>query len=373
MASIQKLKKGSYRARVYYYDAAGKRRTISKNFSTQTEAKDFVRITENELKKKDLHIQVPPFKEYMEQYIETFRIGKVSESSVQIDKDSMKRLLKYYDDDVPINKINGTMHQKVINQMFDQGYSLSTIKKNNGLMFRVMERAVHDGLITFNPAELIEYKITDSVKNAQYIPRDKIKPFLNDVKRRNIYHYYLFRFILETGTRVGEALAVTYDDFNIESNFINITKSYDQKRDKLGNTKTKHHRSVYFSNNLKNEISQLIELHETNKKIFADTYNNSYNFIFVDYSGAPLSRSSVHNSMIYCSKKVLGEGNQLSVHKLRHTYATLLLQAGVPMKVIQERLGHQSMEMTERIYAHVTPEMQTAAQSIFEESIQDVF
>jgi integrase len=52
---------------------------------------------------------------------------------------------------------------------------------------------------------------------------------------------------------------------------------------------------------------------------------------------------------------------RITFHGLRHTCATLLFQAGVPVKVIQERLGHKRVEITLGIYAHVLPSMQQDA------------
>ena len=65
-------------------------------------------------------------------------------------------------------------------------------------------------------------------------------------------------------------------------------------------------------------------------------------------------RSTTHNTMMYVTKKLLGKGNELSIHKLKHTHATLLLESNVPMKVIQERLGHKSEAITSDVYSHVT-------------------
>nr|WP_279488192.1 tyrosine-type recombinase/integrase [Macrococcus carouselicus] len=92
---------------------------------------------------------------------------------------------------------------------------------------------------------------------------------------------------------------------------------------------------------------------------------------FVDDFDIPLSQSSVLHTVIYFKNKILKD--QLSVHKLRHTHATLLLEAGVPMKVIQDRLGHQSMQMTEKIYSHVTPAMKEGGMAAFNQYIKNVF
>ena len=55
------------------------------------------------------------------------------------------------------------------------------------------------------------------------------------------------------------------------------------------------------------------------------------------------------------------EVRKIKFHGLRHTCATLLLRAGVPVKVVQERLGHKKVEITMNIYQHVLPDMQEDA------------
>ncbi len=54
-------------------------------------------------------------------------------------------------------------------------------------------------------------------------------------------------------------------------------------------------------------------------------------------------------------------GLDVSLHDLRHTHASLLIRAGIPMKVVQERLGHASILTTMDLYAHIMPGMQQDA------------
>ena len=56
---------------------------------------------------------------------------------------------------------------------------------------------------------------------------------------------------------------------------------------------------------------------------------------------------------------------KISLHDLRHTHATLLLKAGVPVKVVSERLGHANVAFTMSVYQHVLPGMQAAAAATF--------
>lgn len=59
----------------------------------------------------------------------------------------------------------------------------------------------------------------------------------------------------------------------------------------------------------------------------------------------------------------------ISLHDLRHTHATLLLKAGVPVKVVSERLGHASAAFTMTVYQHVLPGMQSEAAELFAELV----
>jgi integrase len=62
---------------------------------------------------------------------------------------------------------------------------------------------------------------------------------------------------------------------------------------------------------------------------------------------------------------------RIRFHDLRHTHATLLLKAGVPPKVVSERLGHASPGFTLNVYQHVLPGMQAAAAEIFDDLLSE--
>ncbi|WP_250882993.1 tyrosine-type recombinase/integrase [Staphylococcus pseudintermedius] len=189
------------------------------------------------------------------------------------------------------------------------------------------------------------------------------------VKNRDIHQYYMFRTMIETGIRVGEANALQWSDYNSKDKTLSITKSYDQKHDRWNTTKNKEHRTIYITNDLAKELTKLKYLQNANRIVNEDIYNQAYDFIFCNAFGEPLPRSTTHNTMMYVTEKLLGKDNKLSIHKLRHTHATLLLESDVPMKVIQERLGHKTMAVTEQVYSHVTEKMNQKAKENFEKYI----
>jgi hypothetical protein len=60
---------------------------------------------------------------------------------------------------------------------------------------------------------------------------------------------------------------------------------------------------------------------------------------------------------------------RIRLHDLRHTHASILLKAGVPVKVVSERLGHSSPAFTMQVYQHVLPGMQADAAAAFGELV----
>ena len=173
--------------------------------------------------------------------------------------------------------------------------------------------------------------------------------------------------------RIGEASALNWNDYDRKLKTLSITKSYNQKSNKFGPTKNKENRVIFISDELAKELFKLKNLQNSNKIVNADFYNNSYDYIFCNEFGEPLPRSTTHNTMMYVTGKLLGKDNRLSIHKLRHTHATLLLESNVPMKVIQERLGHKSEAITSEVYSHVTKKMNDDAKENFEKYIKNVF
>ena len=79
-----------------------------------------------------------------------------------------------------------------------------------------------------------------------------------------------------------------------------------------------------------------------------------------DVLGTPLAVNNI-GEREFARLMALAKVPRISVHGLRHTCASLLMAAGVPSKVVQERLGHQKIETTIDIYAHVQPGQQRDA------------
>lgn len=92
-----------------------------------------------------------------------------------------------------------------------------------------------------------------------------------------------------------------------------------------------------------------------NKLLFGPEYQNN-NLVFCKSDGSKIYPNTTTNRFKLLAKRI--GLNSVSLHDLRHTHATLMLQAGVHPKVVQERLGHSTITTTLDTYSHVIPSMQ---------------
>lgn len=97
-------------------------------------------------------------------------------------------------------------------------------------------------------------------------------------------------------------------------------------------------------------------------------YNQENNFIFGRDDGTPFPKSTLYNAFSAAIEHV--DYDKLPIHSTRHTHAVILLEANVPMKEVQERLGHKSIQITSDIYSHVTRKMETVSIAKFDDYMQ---
>ncbi|MGO8683410.1 MAG: tyrosine-type recombinase/integrase [Thermoleophilia bacterium] len=248
----------------------------------------------------------------------------------------------------------------------DRGRPLaaSTLHHIHVTLHRALRDAVRANLLARNPADDIELpgvgnQARDAKINAWSAA--ELAAFLGATKDERLH--VLWHTLAMTGMRRGEALALRWDDIDLEHGFISVSKSRVGVDGVVRETPTKSDRarvvqidSATIAVLRAHAQAQLEELADAAEALEA-------HFVFTTAAGDPLVPCTVSH---WFSSAVVGAAlPKLSLHGLRHTHATLLLQAGVPAKIVQERLGHRSITITMDIYSHVTPGMDADAARIF--------
>lgn len=160
----------------------------------------------------------------------------------------------------------------------------------------------------------------------------------------------LFTFLYFTGCRIGETLALTWNDLQLNTITVNKTISKENINGKRAITspKTKNSiRKISIDNHL------LLLLYSL-KKYYVANYENFSNYFYIFGGNKPLAPSTIERyKNKYCS---ISGVEKIRLHDFRHSHATLLLNKNIPLSTISKRLGHKNTSTTLDIYAHFIEE-----------------
>ena len=179
--------------------------------------------------------------------------------------------------------------------------------------------------------------------------------YLNTIKRHKI-SALLAEFLYLTGLRFGEASGLQKEDVDFENMCLTVnhtlTKLNADYQFKLSSPKTASaYRTVYFNDRCK-EI--LLEAFKHNK---SEKYQS---FVFVNNVQSLFDNGSFN---IYLAKYAMKSGIRPDLkptsHVFRHSHISLLVEMGLPLKVIMQRVGHTDEKTTTRIYTHITNAMKS--------------
>lgn len=154
----------------------------------------------------------------------------------------------------------------------------------------------------------------------------------------------MFQVLYWTGMRIGELLALTYNDIDFEAQTIRVCKSYQRfdKRDVITTPKTpKSNRNISIPNFLVEDLKEYTE------KLYGIMADGRIFQCTKSYLTAEMTRG-IKNS----------GGKRIRVHDLRHSHASLLVEMNFSPKEIAERLGHEKIETTLNTYSHLYPNKQ---------------
>jgi integrase/recombinase XerD len=171
-------------------------------------------------------------------------------------------------------------------------------------------------------------KIPDSLPRA--IDPDDLKKLMQSmIKPRD---KAMFLLLLRTGMRIGELLSTRIPDINLKEKKINI---YEAQKTRVG-------RVVYFGDDAAKALNKWLQIR-----------NDKQEYIFYGQGGKPLSYERVRSIFIDHLQRAEIHDKDYTIHCLRHTFASELLNAGMRLECLQVLLGHKYIEMT-RIYARLT-------------------
>ncbi len=210
-------------------------------------------------------------------------------------------------------------------------------------------RAERWGLVTANPVK----------RSEPPVPRKRIKKLLTPAEQELVFEagtgpWCLSMFLRMAGSiaaRRGEILALRWSD--IKDGRITIARSLTQTKHMLDfkSTKTDNPHVVALPPSILGPLDQHRKAQDRFRQQFGSDYRADLDLIFANPDGTPLKPDSVSAAVSLLFRKLkLPKGT--SLHSLRHTHASEMLDAGVPLPVVSARLGHSSIRVTADTYAH---------------------
>ena len=235
--------------------------------------------------------------------------------------------------------------------------SPGTVIHYHANIHKALKYAVKMDLIPFNPADKVE-RPKKQRYIADYYRQEELERLLEASKD----HPYslLIQMTAFYGLRRSEALGLKWDAIDFERGTISVirtvtTITLDGKQTEIEqqSAKTKSSlRTLPLVSNIREKLLALREQQKENRHVCGNCYSKKYDgYVFVDAMGNIFNPRSVTANF---SKLLEQNGlRHIRFHDLRHSCASLLLANGVPLKHIQEWLGHSDFTTTANIYAHL--------------------
>jgi integrase len=254
----------------------------------------------------------------------------------------------------------------------ESGLSARTVRYLYSLMSQVLRYAVKQGILNRNVAQNTEPPKMER-RELNTIRPEQINIFLEAA--RETPHYALFYLLLHTGLRRGEALALKWKnvDMGLASlgvqAYLSITLSLSKVDGKtyIREPKTSSgRRRVALPPSLTLVLKQHKLKQQESFALLGRTFTDE-DYVFCHHDGTPLDPSTVSHSFAHALRKA--GLPPMPLHGLRHSHATLLLQAGTHPRVVMERLGHSSIRVTLDTYSHVVGGLQESAAQRFDDFV----
>ncbi|HWQ35835.1 MAG TPA: tyrosine-type recombinase/integrase [Blastocatellia bacterium] len=252
--------------------------------------------------------------------------------------------------------------------LVEQGLSGGTIRLAHSILSGCLKQALRQRKIRRNPLEgVIAPKVTHRKMKALTV--EQVQALRRTVAEDSFGS--LFLFLLATGCRPGEALALRWSDINWQARTLTIQRSLTWLKSGeyvFTDPKTASgRRTIPLAEGLHSFLTDHRRTQQEARMKAGSAWQH-YDLVFCDEAGGPVPQQRTRSSF----KRILaaaGLPQEIRVYDLRHSAASLLMAAGINPKVVSERLGHANISITLQTYSHVSPGLQESASETLEEAI----
>jgi integrase len=268
---------------------------------------------------------------------------------------------------IPLGRLRPSDVEALIVAKRDAGLAGSTVRTIYTVLRAALDIAARDGMLRSNPAAAVRRPGVER-RDAHHLTVAQAQALLEAVRGDRLES--LFRLMLATGLRRGEALALHWSDVDLDAGLLRVrwTLSRTSQGLQLDEPKTdKSRRTVPLPRSAVQTLRAHRGRQEDERRPAAGTWLDT-GLVFATEIGTPLEPRNVLRRFEQLAQRAGLVGVHL--HTLRHSAASFLLAAGTHTKVVQEHLGHSSYAITADIYSHVGPALQREAADRLDQALQ---
>ena len=342
-------------------DASGKRKQVTE--TVRGTRKDAERLLRDRLTAIEKGAYVPKQKEtvteYMQRWMDSYVSTNTTVRTQQGYQGNIKRYLVPAIGGVPLQGLTARHIQRMYASMLERGLSARTVVHTHRVLSEALSHAVKWGVLTRNVADATTPPRPQRRDLAMWDART-INQFL-EVSNESRFHDFYHLAVL-TGMRRSELAGLQWESVDLVRRKLSVVSTLLPILGKglvKGQPKTgKSRRAIALSPDAVSLLHS-IRGRQIEQRLAAGGAWQNTGYVFSQSDGTPVNPDKVSVDFSYIVRKA--GLPQLTLHGLRHAHATLLLTAGVHLKVVSERLGHSNIAITADTYSHVLPGLQEEA------------
>ena len=332
--------RGTWYFKCNYRDWQGETRTkLKRGFATKKEAqkceREFIEMQSGNMNMKLLN--------FVEVYFND-KGTRLKERSIMTKRTLIETKIIPYFGEKPMNEITAVDIIKWQNLLMKQEYSPTYLRMIQNQLTALFNHAERFYDLRDNPCKKVDKMGRSNAKELNFWTKDEYEVFLETFAEGDEMYRLIFQMLFWLGCRIGEALALTSSDIDLEKATISVTKTYYRrnKTDYITSPKTESsNRKITIPKFLKGEIKEYLDRQyelAPEDRIF------------------PITDRAVQKKMKQKTEET--KLKPIRVHDLRHSHIALLIEKGLQPLVIAQRVGHDSVNTTMNIYGHLYPNKQ---------------
>lgn len=314
-----------------------------------------------------LHTSHLRLDDYLDRWLE-FHGMRVRERTLYGYRNVIRRYVLPRLASIPLTKLQPGHAEQIYASMIAQGLSPKTVIQTHRVLKKALKQAVRWNMIGRNSLDLVDPPTAEQ-KEMITLDVDQLLQLL-DRAMEGRYGAAIYTSA-HTGLRRGELVGLQWPDIDLEHRVISVRREvvfvprtgYVISQPKSA----KSRRAIDITAPVIDVLQRHRAAQAEHRLSIGSAFKNE-GWVFCKDDGSHLSPTTLTRTFA-AIRDELGLP-PVRLHDLRHTHATLLLQAGIHLKVVQERLGHSTITVTADVYSHVTAGLQRAAAEAFDQTLR---